>query len=51
MAENKLMITMNLQTHHIYDTQEFVQSLSTLLRGTMEEKLRWAFSLYDINGA
>lgn len=30
--------------------QEFVQSLSTLLRGTMEEKLRWTFSLYDING-
>lgn len=30
--------------------QEFIQSLSTLLRGTMEEKLRWTFSLYDING-
>lgn len=27
-----------------------MQSLSTLLRGTMEEKLRWTFSLYDING-
>lgn len=30
--------------------QEFIQNLSTLLRGTMEEKLRWTFALYDING-
>lgn len=32
------------------NTKEFVQGLSTLSRGTMEEKLRWTFSLYDING-
>lgn len=35
---------------HILHIQEFVQGLSTLSRGTMEEKLRWTFSLYDING-
>jgi Ca2+-binding EF-hand superfamily protein len=30
--------------------QDFVQGLSTLSRGSLDEKLRWAFSLYDING-
>lgn len=30
--------------------QEFVHGLSILSRGTIEEKLRWTFSLYDING-
>lgn len=30
--------------------QEFVQGLSILSRGSLEEKLRWTFSLYDING-
>lgn len=30
--------------------QEFVQGLSILSRGSVEEKLRWTFSLYDING-
>ncbi|XP_049872808.1 Kv channel-interacting protein 4 isoform X1 [Pectinophora gossypiella] len=30
--------------------EEFVMGLSILSRGTMEEKLRWTFSLYDING-
>lgn len=37
-------------SRHAPGTQEFVHSLSTLLRGTMEEKLRWTFQLYDING-
>jgi Ca2+-binding EF-hand superfamily protein len=27
-----------------------VTGLSILSRGTLEEKLRWTFSLYDING-
>uniref|UniRef100_A0A8C4YEF3 Potassium voltage-gated channel interacting protein 1 n=1 Tax=Gopherus evgoodei TaxID=1825980 RepID=A0A8C4YEF3_9SAUR len=27
----------------------FVMALSTLLRGTVHEKLRWTFNLYDIN--
>jgi Kv channel-interacting protein len=30
--------------------QNFVRGLSILSRGTMEEKLCWTFSLYDING-
>ncbi|XP_038214260.1 Kv channel-interacting protein 4-like [Zerene cesonia] len=30
--------------------EEFVTGLSVLSRGTIEEKLRWTFSLYDING-
>lgn len=39
-----------LSRHAHHTLQEFVQNLSTLLRGTMEEKLRWTFQLYDING-
>ncbi|KAL7635401.1 UNVERIFIED_CONTAM: hypothetical protein RMT77_014468 [Armadillidium vulgare] len=30
--------------------EDFVTILSELSRGSMSEKLRWAFSLYDING-
>ena len=30
-------------------SQEFVTGLSTLLRGTLREKLEWTFHLYDIN--
>lgn len=30
--------------------QEFVTILSELSRGSVTEKLRWAFNLYDING-
>ncbi|KAM4678356.1 A-type potassium channel modulatory protein KCNIP1 isoform 2-T2 [Discoglossus pictus] len=29
--------------------EEFVAALSILLRGTIHEKLRWTFNLYDIN--
>lgn len=29
--------------------QDFVIGLSVLLRGSVTEKLRWAFNLYDIN--
>lgn len=35
---------------HFSQLQEFVQGLSILSRGSVEEKLRWTFSLYDING-
>ena len=30
--------------------QEFVKGLSVLARGTFDQKLLWAFSLYDVNG-
>ena len=30
--------------------QDFVMGLSVVGRGTLHEKLQWAFSLYDING-
>jgi Ca2+-binding EF-hand superfamily protein len=29
--------------------EDFVRSLSLLARGTLEEKLRWTFNLYDVN--
>ncbi|NXC88371.1 KCIP1 protein, partial [Cercotrichas coryphoeus] len=29
--------------------EDFVMALSILLRGTVHEKLRWTFNLYDIN--
>ena len=29
--------------------QDFVVGLSVLLRGTVHQKLKWAFNLYDIN--
>lgn len=48
----------NLTVFHLrcYDTmmifmfQDFVTGLSILSRGSIDEKLRWTFSLYDING-
>ncbi|XP_021351613.1 Kv channel-interacting protein 4-like isoform X14 [Mizuhopecten yessoensis] len=30
--------------------EEFVMGLSVLSRGTLQERLQWAFGLYDING-
>lgn len=47
--------------HYIFNTldqdhsgfisfEDFVQGLSLLSRGTKNEKLRWTFALYDING-
>ncbi len=30
--------------------EEFVTGLSLLARGSLHEKLEWAFNLYDING-
>jgi len=30
--------------------QDFVTSLSVIARGSIAEKLRWTFRLYDVNG-
>jgi len=38
----------NYEPFH-YFFQDFVIGLSVLLRGSVTEKLRWAFNLYDIN--
>lgn len=29
--------------------QDFVSGLSTILRGTIDDRLNWAFNLYDLN--
>ena len=38
-----------LMSHASSTSQDFVTALSILLRGTVHEKLRWTFNLYDIN--
>jgi Ca2+-binding EF-hand superfamily protein len=51
----------SLYAHHVFKAfdqdnkgtisfQDFVCGLSVLARGSVEEKLEWAFGLYDING-
>lgn len=39
-----------LRTILVFMFQDFVTGLSILARGSIDEKLRWTFSLYDING-
>ena len=39
-----------MPSYHCRMFQDFVQGLSILSRGSLDEKLRWTFSLYDING-
>ena len=40
----------NIINRHGCVLQEFVMGLSVLSRGTLQERLQWAFNLYDING-
>lgn len=49
---SNLMIQPNFMVLFIscFSLQEFVSGLSILARGTVNEKLNWAFNLYDING-
>lgn len=37
-------------THTHTHTQDLLVTLSTLLRGSVYERLRWTFKLYDLNG-
>jgi len=32
------------------DFREFICSLSMTTRGSIDDKLRWAFNIYDVNG-
>ncbi|XP_077295361.1 A-type potassium channel modulatory protein KCNIP1 [Arctopsyche grandis] len=42
--------TLDQDNSGLLSFDEFVTGLSILSRGSLEEKLRWTFSLYDING-
>ncbi|XP_044258086.1 Kv channel-interacting protein 1-like isoform X1 [Tribolium madens] len=42
--------TLDQQHSGLISFEDFVQNLSILSRGSLDEKLRWAFTLYDING-
>lgn len=42
--------TMDSNSSGIINFEDFLMGLSILSRGTMDEKLRWIFNLYDLNG-
>lgn len=42
--------TMDSNSSGIINFEDYLMGLSILSRGTMDEKLRWIFNLYDLNG-
>lgn len=40
----------NVSNAFLRCVQDFLQSLSQASRGTVQEKMRWIFCLYDLNG-
>ena len=46
----KVTIHGNPCKHGTGDLQDFVLTLALLLKGTQEDKLKWVFQLYDLNG-
>lgn len=45
------IVFVSLLTFFLYvNEQDLLVTLSTLLRGSVYERLRWTFKLYDING-
>ncbi|XP_059615647.1 Kv channel-interacting protein 4-like isoform X2 [Phlebotomus argentipes] len=42
--------TLDQDNSGIINFEDFIQTLSILSRGSLEEKLTWTFALYDING-
>ncbi|XP_055709072.1 Kv channel-interacting protein 4-like isoform X2 [Phlebotomus papatasi] len=42
--------TLDQDNSGIISFEDFIQTLSILSRGSLEEKLTWTFALYDING-
>lgn len=48
-TENKTWMSNCHPAPSLPPSQDFVVGLSILLRGTVQEKLKWAFNLYDIN--